>query len=82
MSVQLMGEMEKYLCPNFLQRSLENIDTRSCSNGTRDLIRVLYNPHRKGRHSPLAVARSLEILDTYLKHTFSKGKGHPVAMKM
>ncbi len=34
MSVQPMGEIGKYFCPNFLQSFLENIDRRSCNDGT------------------------------------------------
>ncbi len=32
--------------PNFLQPFLENIDRRSCNDGSRELIRVFHNPHR------------------------------------
>ncbi len=64
MNVQLNREMGKDFCPNILQPSLGNVDIRSCNDGSRELIRVLHNPHRKGRHPPLAVARSLEIFDT------------------
>ncbi len=38
MSVQSMGEMGKDFCPNFLQPFLENIDRRSCNDGSRELI--------------------------------------------
>ncbi len=62
-SVQSMGEMGKYFCPNFLQPFLENIDRRSCNDGSRELIPVFDNPHRKCRPSPSAVARTLEYLE-------------------
>ncbi len=32
---RVMGEMGKDLCPNFLQPFLENIDRRSCNDGSR-----------------------------------------------
>ncbi len=63
MSFQLRGEMGKALCPNFLQPLLENIDRRSCNDGSRELIPVFHNPHRKCRLSPSAVARTLEYLE-------------------
>ncbi len=47
MSVQSMGEMGKDVCPNFLHPFLENIDRRSCNDGSRELIPVFHNPHRK-----------------------------------
>ncbi len=62
-SVKSMGEMRKDFCPNFLQPFLENIDRRSCSDGTRKLIPVVHNPHRKCRAPLLAVARTLEYLE-------------------
>ncbi len=34
-TVQSMGEMGKDFCPNFLQPFLENIDRRSCNDGSR-----------------------------------------------
>ncbi len=46
--------------PNLLQPFLENVDRRSCNDGSRELIPVFQNPHRKCRPSPSAVARSLE----------------------
>ncbi len=48
-----MGKMGKDFCPNFLQPLLENVDRRSCSDGSLC---------RKGRPSPSAVARTLEYL--------------------
>ncbi len=63
MSVQSMGEMGKDFCPNFLQPFLENIDRRSCNDGSRELIPKFHNPHRKCRPSPSAVARTLEYLE-------------------
>ncbi len=61
-SVQSMGEVKKDFCPNFPQPLHENIDRRSCNDGSRELIPVFHNPHRKYRPSPSAVARSLEYL--------------------
>ncbi len=55
MIVQSMGEMGK----DFLQTFLENIIRRSRGNGSRELIPVFHNPHRKGRPSPLAMAVTL-----------------------
>ncbi len=57
--VQSMGEMGKDFCPNVLQPFLENIDRRSCNDGSRELIPAFHNPHRKCRPSPSAVARTL-----------------------
>ncbi len=54
--------MGKDFCPNFLQPFLENIDRRSCNDGSLELIPVFHNPHRKCRFSPWAVARTLEYL--------------------
>ncbi len=62
-SVQSMGEMGKDFCSNFVQPFLENIDRRSCNDGSRELIPVLHNPHRKYRPSPLAVALTLAYLE-------------------
>ncbi len=62
LSVQSMGEMGKDFCPNVLQPFIENIDRRSCNNGSRELIPQFYNAHRKSRPSPPAVARNLEYL--------------------
>ncbi len=61
-SVQSMGEMGKDFCPNFLQPFLENIDGRSCNDGSRELIPVFHNPHRKYQPSLSGVARTLECL--------------------
>ncbi len=55
-------EVEQDVCPNFLQAFLENIDRRSCNDGSRELIPIFHNPHRKCRPSPSAVARTLEYL--------------------
>ncbi len=52
LSVQSMGEMGKDFCPNFLQPFLENIDRRSCNDGSRELIPVFHNPHRKMPKKP------------------------------
>ncbi len=62
-SVQSIGEMGKDFCPNFLQPFLENNDRRSCNDGSRELIPVIHNPHRKCRPSPSAAARTLEYLE-------------------
>ncbi len=62
-SVQSMGEMGKDFCPNVLQPFLENIDRRSCNDGSRELIPIFHNPHRKCRPSPSVVARTLEYLE-------------------
>ncbi len=43
-SVQSMGQMGKNFCPNFLQPFLENIDRRSCYDGSREFIPVFHNP--------------------------------------
>ncbi len=63
MGVQSMGEMGKGFCPNFSQPFLDNIDRRSCNDGSRELISVFHNPHRKCRPSPSAVARTLEYFE-------------------
>ncbi len=52
--------MGKDFCLNFLPPFLENTDRRSYNDGGRELIPVFHNPHRKGRPSPSAVARTLE----------------------
>ncbi len=57
------GEMGKDLCRNLLKTFLENIDRRSCNDGSQELIPVFHDPYRKGRSSPSAVARTLENLD-------------------
>ncbi len=62
MSVQSMEEMGKDISPNLLQPFLEKIDRRSCDDGSRELILVLHNPHRKGQPSPSAVDRTLKYL--------------------
>ncbi len=62
-SVQSMWEMGKDFCLNFLQPILENIDRRSCNDGSRELIPVFHNPHRKCRPSPSAVVRTLEYFE-------------------
>ncbi len=43
-SVQSVGEMGKDFCPNFLQQFLENIDSRSCNDGSRELAPIFHNP--------------------------------------
>ncbi len=56
------GGMSKDFCPNFFQSFLENIDRRSCNNGSWELIPVFHNHRRKCRTSPSGVARTLEYL--------------------
>ncbi len=63
MSVESMGEMGKDFCSNFLQPFLENIDRRSGTDGSRELIPVFHIPHRKCRHSSSAMARTSEYLE-------------------
>ncbi len=60
MSVQVMGEMGKHVCPNFLQSFVENIDRRSRNDGNKELIPVFHKSHQKGEISPLVVALTLE----------------------
>ncbi len=62
-SVPSMGEMGKDFYPNLLQPFLENIDRRSCNDGSRELIPVFHNPNPKCPPSPSAVARTLEYLE-------------------
>ncbi len=45
MSFQSMREMGKNFCPNFPQPYLENIDRRSCNDGSREFISVFHYPH-------------------------------------
>ncbi len=59
-SVQSMEGMGKDRCPNFFQPFLENIDRRSCNDGSRELIPVFHNPNQTCRPSPSAVAHTLE----------------------
>ncbi len=62
MSGQSIVDMGKDFCTNFPQPFLENIDRKSRNDGSRKLIPVFHSPHRKGRSSPSAVARTLESL--------------------
>ncbi len=62
-SVQSVREIGKDFCPILPQPLLENIDRRSCNDGSQELIPVFYNPHRKCRPSPSAVAPTLEHLE-------------------
>ncbi len=64
MSVHSMGEIGKYFCPNFLQLFLENSDRRSCNDGSRELIPVFHNCHRKFR----------QVLH-HRKYAFTRGVG-------
>ncbi len=63
MSVQSMGEVGKDFCPNFIQSFLENIDRRSCNDGSWQLIPIFHNPHRKCRPSLSEADRTLENLE-------------------
>ncbi len=69
-SVQSMGKMGKDFCPNSFQPFFETIGRRSCNDGSRGLIPVFLNPHRKCRPSPSAVARTLE----YLQGVYEEGE--------
>ncbi len=51
-SYQSVGKMGKGVFPNFLQPLLENFSGNSCNDGSRELIPIFHNPHRKGRLSP------------------------------
>ncbi len=62
MRVQSMRGLGKDFCPNVLQPFLENMYRSSRKYGSRDLILVFHNPHRKCRNVPSAVARTLENL--------------------
>ncbi len=68
MSVQSIGEMENDFCPYFGRSFLENID------GSRELIPMFHNSHRKGRSSPLAVALTLEYLAGVPSKAASSGR--------
>ncbi len=63
MRFQLSGEVGKDACPNFRQPLLESFDRSGCNDGSRELIPIFHNSHRKGRPSPLGVARTLEYLE-------------------
>ncbi len=54
--------MGKGLCPIFLQPLLKNTNRRSCNYGSRKIIPVSHNPHRRCRHYPSAVGRTLVYL--------------------
>ncbi len=73
-SVQPIGEKGKDFCPNFLQPFLENIDRRSCDDGSRELILVFHNPHQKSRPSPSAVARTLKYIEGVSSKAASSGR--------
>ncbi len=62
MSVQSMGEIGQGFCPNFLQPFLENVDRWSWNDGSRELISVFDNPHRKCQPCHSVVALTLEYL--------------------
>ncbi len=72
--VQSMGEVGKHFFPNFIQAFFENIDRRSRNEGSRGLIQVFHNPHRKGRPSPLAGAFTLKYLVGVLFKAPSSGR--------
>ncbi len=74
MRAQPMGENGKGFCSNFLQPFLEIIDRRSCNDGSREPNPVFHNPHRKGRSSPSAVARTLEHLVGVPSKAVSSGR--------
>ncbi len=80
-TVQSMGEMGKDFCTNFLQPFLENIARRSCNYGSRELIPVFHNPHRKCRPSPSVVARTLEYLEGVPSKATSIGRKEKQAWK-
>ncbi len=63
-SVQSMGEMGKDFCPYFLQPFLENVDRRSCNDGSRELIPVFHNPHRKRQSPPSAIFWTEHLLSS------------------
>ncbi len=69
------GGMGKDFCPNFLQPFLENIDRRSCNDGSRELIPVFHNSHQKCRPSPSAVDRTLEYLVGLPSKAATSGRG-------
>ncbi len=66
MRFQSMGEMEKDFCLNLLQPLLENVD------GSRELIPIFHNLHRKDRPSPLALARTMVYLEPVLSKAASR----------
>ncbi len=59
--------MRKGFCQNLLQPFLENIDGRSCNDGSLELIPVFYNSHWKSRPSPSAMALTIKYLVRHLK---------------
>ncbi len=59
---RIVEKMGEDVCPHFLQPLHENIDRRSCNDGSRELIPLFYNPHRKCRPSRSVVSRTLEYL--------------------
>ncbi len=58
--ISVDGEDGENLSPNFLQPLLENFHRRSCNDGSRELIAMFQNPHRKCRSSPSVVARIMQ----------------------
>ncbi len=60
-SVQLMGEMGRDFCPNFLQTFLENIDRSSCNDGSRELIPVFHNPHLRRWLAPWSTLKGCPL---------------------
>ncbi len=66
-SVHSMGEKRKDFCPNVLQPFPENIDKRSCNDGSRELIPVFHNPHRKCRSYPSAPWGTFKQCDLRLR---------------
>ncbi len=55
-------QIRKDFHPNFLHPLLDTFHKRSCNDGSRELIIIIHNPHRKGWPSPSAVVRTLEYL--------------------
>ncbi len=74
-NVQSLGEMGKDFCQNFLQPFLDNIDSSNCNDGSRELVPVFHNPHRKGRPFPSAVVLTLEYLVGVTFSAASSGRG-------
>ncbi len=60
-SVQSMGEMGKYFCPNFLQPFFENIDRRSCNDGRRELIPVFHEPRLRRWLTPWSTLKGCPL---------------------
>ncbi len=72
-----MVEMGKDFCKNLIEINLQKIDRRSRNDGSRELIRIFHNPHRKVRHSPPAVALTLQYLVGVPSKAASSGREKP-----